>query len=124
LFLDCPQSMQTIKDVLKDVYSSEVELAELQLQGEGYYVGVFASGVPFFGTMLVLPEVNQYNIELWLERYESWQFPASSSTLLMNHPWIELQLLRRDVYTRWTEILREHGIDPAEEEFTELIDLE
>ncbi len=121
LFLDYSQSIQVIKDTLNDIYSSEVELAELQLQGEGYYVGAFDSGIPFFGAMLVLPEVNQQNIEFWLEEYKSWQFPASSSTLLMNHPWVELQLLRRDVYTRWAEILREHGIDPAQEGFTELV---
>lgn len=123
MFLDCPQSMQVIKDILNDIYSSEVELGELQLQGEGYYVGVFATGIPFFGAMLVLTEVNQHNIELWLEEYKAWQFPASSSTLLMDHPWVKLQLLRRDVYTRWTEILQERNIDPAEEGFTELIDL-
>jgi len=115
LFLDCPQSMQVIKDILNDIYSSEVELAERQIQGEEY-----PEGVPFFGNMLVLTEVDQHNIELWIEEYKSWQFMASSSTLLMNHPWVELQLLRRDVYTRWAEILLEHGIDPVEEGFTEL----
>jgi len=65
--------------------------------------------------MLVLPPVNQYNVELWLEEYES------DSAFLMKHPWVELQLLRIEVYTRWAEILREHGIDPAQEGFTELV---
>jgi hypothetical protein len=116
MFLDCPQSMQVIKDILNDIYSSEVELAEFQLKGEEY-----STLIPSFGTMLILPEVNQQNIEFWLEYYKSRQFPASSSTLLLDHPWVELQLLRRDVYTRWAEIIREHGIDPAQEGFTELV---
>ncbi len=114
LFLDYPQSMQPIKDAFNYVYSSEVELAEREFQqGEEYW-----PFVPFIGNWLVVPKVNQYNIEFWQEQ----QFPTASPFL--NHPWVKLQLLRREVYTRWAEILRQHGIDPAEEGFTELVELE
>ena len=117
LFLNCPQAMQVIKDTMNEIYSSEVELAERQLDGEHYFSEPpFGPPIPhFIKSMLVLPEINQYNIELWLERYDS------NSEFLMNHPWVELQLLRKDVYTHWAEILREHGIDPAQEGFTELL---
>lgn len=115
LLLDCPQSMQSIKDALDHIYNSEVELAELEFRHDEEY----PLRVPFFlknGTRFVLPEVNQYNIELWQEK----QFPTASS--FMEHPWVELQLLRRDVYTRWVKILQEHDIDLLEEGFTSLIE--
>ena len=118
LLLECPQSIQHIKDSLVYIYNSEISLAELEFQMEEENSNL----VPFFGTRFVLPEVNQYNLELWKEKYESWQMPGVSQ--FMNHPWVKLQLLRRDVYTRWAEILREHGIDPAQEGFTELSELE
>lgn len=109
LLLDCSQSMQVIKDALVYIYNSEINLAELEFQyGEEY-----SPLVPFFLKRFVLPEVNQYNIELWQAKYESWQMPGIS--LFMNHPWVKLQLLRRDVYTRWAEILQEYDIDPLEE---------
>lgn len=118
LFLDYPQSMQLTKDAFNYIYSSEVELAEREFQqGEEN-----SNIVPFFGTTFVLTEVNQYNIELWQAKYESWQVPGVSQ--FMNHPWVKLPLLRREVYTRWAEILRQHGIDPAKEGFVELISLE
>lgn len=115
LLLDCPQDMQVIKDSLVYIYNSEISLAELEFQHNEEYSPL----VPFFGNRFVLPEVNQYNIELWQVKYESWQMPEVS--LFMNHPWVKLQLLRRDIYTRWAEILQEHDIDPLGEGFTGLI---
>ncbi len=117
LFLDCPQSMQVVKDVLIDIYSSEIELVERQLKGEEYLSEPpYGLPVPYFiKSMLVLPPVNQHNVEFWLEEYKS------DASFLIKHPWVELQLLRKDVYSLWAEILREYYIDPAREGFTELV---
>ncbi len=117
LFLDCPHSLQSVKDIFIHIYSSEIELVERQLKGEEYLSEPpYGPPVPYFiKSMLVLPPVNQYNVELWLEEYDS------DSAFLMKHPWVELQLLRIEVYTRWAEILREYGIVPAQERFTELV---
>ncbi len=119
LFLDYPQSMQPIKDTFNYIYSSEVELAEREFQqGEEYYTGLpFDRGLSFWGKALVLPEVNQHNIEFWQEK-QVWDVSS-----FLNHPWVKLQLLRRDAYTSWAEILRQHGIDPAKEGFAELVGL-
>ncbi len=96
LLLDCPQSMQPIKDALVYIYNSEVELAEHDLAG---------------------PIINQDNLELWHEDLSL----NINFYISMDDPWLKLQLMRRDVYIRLAEILQEHGIDPAQEGFTELV---
>ena len=108
LLLGCPQSTQSIKDALDQIYNSEINLAELEFQQGQEYLYFLR----YFSQRLVLPEVNIYNIEPWQARV---------GPTFLNHPLVKLQLLRRDTYTRWAEILREHGIDPAQEGFTELV---
>lgn len=91
LFLDCPQSLQSIKQSLLEIYQLEIELAESE------------------GETMSLPEAMLQGIE---------KYKAAQEGILPH------QERRKDTYTRWAEILREHGIDPAQEGFTELSELE
>ena len=123
LLLECPQSLQPIKDTLVYIYNSEVQLAESDLKlirpkDNKDNIGYFQQEFDRFDQQIKQQkqkDPNYYNQqEFRMRDYYSF---------LLKSPWVKLQLLRRDVYIRWTEILREHGIDPAEEGFTELAGL-
>ena len=99
LLLDSPQSMQAIKDSLNHIYDSEIEHGGL------------------------IPEVTKDNLDYW--KAKAAEYPPYSTTYnyymaRVDSSWGQLQALRRDVYTRWAQLLREHGIDPAKEGLTGL----
>lgn len=105
LLLGCPQSTQSIKDALDQIYDSEIGLAESQSSQKDL------PWIPYFGSGLVLCEVTKDNLSYWR------QYDAK----VVQSEWFKVQELRKDTYTRWAEILQEHGIDPVQEGFTELI---
>lgn len=115
LLLSCPQSTQSIKDALNQIYNSEIELAKLQLSTENL------PWMPHFGNGLVLCEVTKDNVGDWkqlAEQYEPWTPIGMQYAKLVQSDWLKAQELRKDTYIRWYEILREHGVDPLEEGLT------
>ncbi|MBT9162147.1 MAG: hypothetical protein DDT27_00691 [Dehalococcoidia bacterium] len=128
LMLDCPQSMQPVKDTLIYIYHSEigqvqlqVEIGRLQEQIGRLQVEIrelqsetlWAGGGPI--PKLVYPEVTWDNLDLW--RQEMGQHAPLSPIhgfykARVESVWFALQESRRDIYVRWAEILQEHGIDP------------
>lgn len=93
LLLDCPQSIQSIKDSLVYIYTSEVGLD---------YTKVY-------------PDVTKDNVKARIEIWSKYENISFGGTPFADALWVKLQLQRIDVYSRWAEILREHGIDPAKE---------
>ena len=89
LFLDCPQSLQSIKQSLLEIYQLEIELAESE------------------GETMSLSEAMLQGVA---------QYKTAQEGFLPH------QERRKDTYTHWAEILREHGIDPAEGGFSGLIE--
>jgi len=114
--LDCPQSVQSIKDSLTSIYNSEIR--QFQLWQLNLTSGV-ASGVDHSFYL----EVNWENLDEWaLKPWVSENYYGVTTTLQMkDNAWYQLQSFRRDVYTQWLQLLKQHGIDPAKEGFTELI---
>ena len=127
LLLDAPHTLQSIKDSLAQAYASEIQLAinQLQLQrteaaiDAAVYDAVnnFHSTVGYYKkqyspTMYVIPQITKGNVDA---RQASLK-PGRSL-----EGWGQTQLFRKQIYTRWSEILQEQGIDPAEEGFTELV---
>jgi len=112
LLLDCPQSMQSIKDSLVSIYNSEIRQFQLwQLN--------IASGVDDSFYL----EVNWQNLDEWEQK--SWWLRYSNGGIAMrqmkDNAWYKAQSFRRDVYTQWAQILKDNGIDPAKEGLTDLV---
>ena len=120
LLLECPQSIQHIKDSLVYIYNSEVQLAESDPK-------------------LIRPDVTKDNIGYFQQEFDRLdqqikqqvqQDPSYYNrqefymrdyyAILLKSSWGQAQKLRRQLYYDWAETLREHGIDPAEEGFAEL----
>lgn len=196
--LDCPQSLHSVKDSLSQIYSAEIEQAQLQsellMQGSNSHPIVYPDvtkdnldywrqsrpkkvelhdegmtvyysepirkwwdvrqylnvamlrgleGLWYRGESLT-PQVEaqlkgvhqrysfgQPNFNMWLKQIRSlWEdylevmnktggFDVATARL--ESDWFAIQEFRLEVYTHWAEILREHGIDPAQEGFTELV---
>lgn len=124
--LDCPNFLLNVKIMLLQVYELELESAETitkqgSLLGQIEVKTVKAKGFN--------PTVNKDNVvdyqEMVLRGIHSTNaMPGSPiGEILYNQlhgPWVEAQLIRREAYKRWAKILREHGVDPAKQGFTEL----
>lgn len=118
LLVSCPQSTQSIKDALNQIYNSEIELAELQL------IQKDLPWIPHFGNGLVLCEITKDNLSYWMQLAEqtpSWTALGMQYAKVVQSDWFKAQEFRLEVYTRWAEILKEHGVDPLEEGLTSLI---
>lgn len=92
LLLECPASVSHIKESLFEAYELEIQAANDSdpLKDNLYY-----------------PSVNRFNVDIALKQWPS-SYRSSS-------PWIAAQQLRRDVYVKWAQLLRVHGIDPVSE---------
>lgn len=118
LFLECPQSLQAIKQSLLEIYQVEIGLAEIQLDQENL------PWLPTFGDRLVLCELTIDNLSYWMQLAEqtpSWTALGMQYAKVVQSDWFKAQEFRLEVYTRWAEILKEHGVDPLEEGLTSLI---
>ena len=122
LLLDAPQSLEPVKDSLAQVYASEIQLASNQSQSSNISssideaVALLDEGALYPrikpSTTFVIPQITKDNVA------------ARQSSLRPGYRlghWGQTQLFRKQIYTRWAEILREHDIDPAEEGFTQLV---
>jgi hypothetical protein len=103
LLVDSPQSLEPIKDSLVHVYNTEIDLAMLQS---------YSYGDGRIEESFVAPGVTKDNVE---------QYGKSRNYTEVYPEWLETQRFRKQIYTRWSEILVEQGIDPAEEGFRELV---
>jgi hypothetical protein len=122
ILLSCPQSMQSIKDALVSIYTSEV-----------------ARGLPFYATDVrwgsgVIPDsgyvaVSMDNLDYWVQLlqlvqplvqpggvYSPWGATTPDVSYLnsvINSDWYKLQSFRRDTYIQWSQLLKQHGVDSA-----------
>ena len=108
LLLECPKSIQSIKDSLVSIYNSEIRQFQL---------GQLKDSTSKVDASFYL-EVNWQNLDEWEQ--EPWWL-GNSMRQMKDSAWYQLQSFRRDVYTQWSQLLKEHGIDAESEGFTELI---
>lgn len=119
--LDCPSFLLDVKIMLLQAYELELESTETVTRqgslGEEEEVKGFN------------PSINKDNAmdyqKMLLDKIRNTganPFGPAGETLWkeLHSPWVEAQLIRREAYERWAKILREHGIDPLEQGFTEL----
>jgi hypothetical protein len=113
LLLDCPQSIQSIKDSLISIYNSEIHQFQL---------GQFKDTANGVDSSFFL-EINWQNLDEWaLEPCWLWNSNGGVAMRQMkDSAWYQLQSFRRDVFTQWSQLLIQHGIDPAKEGFTDLV---
>lgn len=116
LLLDCPQSVQTIKDALSHIYDSEL----LTMALSGY--GQTNTGYGRADTVdTVYADVTKDNVDQWKQRADAAKAAGSRSPEQRYYAdrvesrWGRLQVYRGEVYVRWAQLLRDHGIDPAKE---------
>ncbi|MDP3064852.1 MAG: hypothetical protein Q8O40_16870 [Chloroflexota bacterium] len=105
--LESPQALQHVKDSLVEAYRLEIEAAQLETQRE--LSDINDTSQPQFS-----PRIDRFNVD----SYKKGQLPT---TMSRDSPWVIAQELRRDTYAKWAQLLREHGIDPAKEGFTSLV---
>ena len=119
--LDCPSFLLDVKIMLLQAYELELESTETVTR-QGFLEE--RKEVKGFN-----PSINKDNAmdyqKMLLDKIRSTganPFGPVGETLWkeLHSPWVEAQLIRREAYERWAKILREHGIDPAEQGFTEL----
>jgi hypothetical protein len=100
LSLDCPQSMQSIKDSLISIYNSEIRQFQLwQLKDAASEVDA-----SFY------LEINWQNLDEWEQK--PWQL-GYSMRQMKDSAWYKLQSFRRDVYSKWDDILKRNGLDSS-----------
>ncbi|MBT9162148.1 MAG: hypothetical protein DDT27_00692 [Dehalococcoidia bacterium] len=106
MLLSCPPSMSGVKDLLMEAYRLEIEAVRLDEEWRIDRLKPLSEERGSLKRQFYL-EINRFNVSGDLPlRYDR------------HGPWIIAQKLRRDAYLKWVEILQEHDIDPAEEEFT------
>ncbi|MBT9140266.1 MAG: hypothetical protein DDT30_00842 [Dehalococcoidia bacterium] len=120
LMLDCPQSMQPVKDTLIYIYHSEIgqaqlqsQIRELQRELQSQIRELHPETLWRGGSIqeLVYLEVTWDNLDHWRQKAQHGHFFYSR---MVKSIWFSLQESRRDIYVRWAEILQEHGIDPRD----------
>lgn len=131
LMLDCPQSMQPVKNTLLHIYHAEIGQVQLQqLQSELWLLELEVWELqaeewefpPWSGPIrnLVYPEITKDNLDHWRQLKEQ-HGPVGAIHALYRHMvetvWFHLQESRRDIYVRWAEILQEHAVDAVKEGF-------
>ena len=120
LLLDSPQATQAIKDGLLQIYSTELQQVQLQVELDDIIDRIFESGSLISGPRLVFPEITKDNFEDERKK-EQPLGPAMWGKLKTPSAWGQAQLLRQQVYIRWAEIQKEHGISLEKEGFAELV---
>lgn len=138
LLLDGPQSLQAIKDSLSYIYASEIELFYWE-QAEDALDAYFNSYEPWKAPGYssrpqplfslgrrggISLTVTYNNLDEWKQKFAEsppGSILSSSYSHTIDSTWFKLQSFRRDVYIRWSQILKGHGIDPAKEGFTALV---
>ena len=138
LLLDCPQSIQPIKDALLHVYDSEVqqalnqsalwEISGFALPGK-YTVdlgGLGDQSVQIQSAMLVnwgapirnlvYPEITRDSLDYWRQLAEQSEVGPVKNLFKykVETVWFNIQGFRQQTYSRWAELLQERGIDPIE----------
>ena len=112
--LTCPQSLQPIKDTLLYIYNSEIQLHQSQCEIDNIYKRskdsqLYLSSIP---ETFIWPEVTKDNIDYWKQMTNTVAIiPHSYYLRKFESKWVNLQLLRRDVYIKWSEILEQYGLD-------------
>lgn len=125
LLLDSPQSMQPIKDLLTHIYESEIK--EFQLGAAAYRLASDRDASSIYGRTSDLPylylpdtSITKDNVNDLKQKAATAQWDLVLQRRLA-HPWAQLQSFRREVYIRWSQLLKEHSLDPAKEGFTALV---
>ena len=116
--LICPQSVQSIKDSLVSIYDSEIDIG-------APYIARDLSRTDSRYTIIAMD-----NLDLWAKRLSEVApdaksyFPPGEPSYYHNiivSDWYKTQSFRRDVYSQWSQLLKQHGIDPAKEGFDNLV---
>lgn len=123
LFLGCPPALRSIKDGLLYLYATEIELARLEEQlnsirsESSALENKLTSGWTISSRQsLVCPSVTKDTVADWEETADWMEYRSG-----VCGQWGRTQELRLDIYTHWAGLLQEHGIDPTEEGFAELV---
>ena len=109
LLLDVPQVLEPIKDSLVQAYEREIQLAIQQSQ-TWVIESKFSDGLR--EPKVIMPQVTKDNVDDTQASLKPWRRLGL---------WGETQLFRKEIYNRWSEILEEQGIDPADGGLTELV---
>lgn len=124
--LDCPQSMQSIKDSLINIYESEIRQYQLSkaqskssnsnmlerplVESSGGSVTTGEFPTTSLGDTSFYPQVNYKNIDDYKNNYS-----------ISKSEWYRIQSFHHDVIVKWSQLLKDSNIDAAKEGFTELI---
>lgn len=124
VLLASPRPLQPVKDALVSVYSSEIQLHQSQRESDKLYEQSKVSQ-PYlnsFPETFIWPEVTKDNIQYWDQLAKSGSDTVSGQDYQrkLESRWVQVQKLRRDTYIRWSETLKQYGVDPQKYGFAGL----